>query len=116
MWPPTSVRTARIERRKCSHSSTCAPASGSFLADQRNVVLFGGTGTGNSQLAIAIARALNCPWTCSSRRTGNRDLASRPAALYPRNAKIHGTDHVAKMVAISAKFDWTGPCTVGEDG
>jgi DNA replication protein DnaC len=33
-------------------------AQGGFLVDQRNVVLVGGTGTGNSHLAIAIARAL----------------------------------------------------------
>ena len=33
-------------------------ATGSFVADQRNVVLVGGTGTGKSHLAIAIARAL----------------------------------------------------------
>lgn len=33
-------------------------ASGAFAADQRNVVLVGGTGTGKSHLAIAIARAL----------------------------------------------------------
>ena len=33
-------------------------ANGSFVADQRNVVLVGGTGTGKSHLAIAIARAL----------------------------------------------------------
>ena len=33
-------------------------AQGSFIADQRNVVLVGGTGTGKSHLAIAIARAL----------------------------------------------------------
>ena len=32
-------------------------ASGAFLAQQRNVVLIGGTGTGKSHLAIAIARA-----------------------------------------------------------
>jgi DNA replication protein DnaC len=32
-------------------------ASGEFLAQQRNVVLIGGTGTGKSHLAIAIARA-----------------------------------------------------------
>ena len=33
-------------------------AIGTFAADQRNVVLVGGTGTGKSHLAIAIARAL----------------------------------------------------------
>ena len=33
-------------------------ANGSFVADQRNVVLIGGTGTGKTHLAIAIARAL----------------------------------------------------------
>jgi DNA replication protein DnaC len=32
-------------------------ASGGFLAEQRNAVLIGGTGTGKSHLAIAIARA-----------------------------------------------------------
>jgi DNA replication protein DnaC len=33
-------------------------AGGAFVADQRNLVLVGGTGTGKSHLAIAIARAL----------------------------------------------------------
>ena len=33
-------------------------ATGTFVADQRNVVLVGGTGTGKSHLAIAIAGAL----------------------------------------------------------
>jgi DNA replication protein DnaC len=32
-------------------------AHGTFIADQRNAVLIGGTGTGKSDLAIAIARA-----------------------------------------------------------
>src|ERR1700722_19054034 len=32
-------------------------ATGSFIAEQRNAVLIGGTGTGKSHLAIAIARA-----------------------------------------------------------
>ena len=33
------------------------PATGAFLAEQRNAVLIGGTGTGKSHLAIAIAQA-----------------------------------------------------------
>jgi DNA replication protein DnaC len=33
-------------------------ATGAFVADQRNVVLIGGTGTGKTHLAIAISRAL----------------------------------------------------------
>lgn len=33
-------------------------ATGGFVADQRNVVLIGGTGTGKTHLGIAIARAL----------------------------------------------------------
>ncbi|MDW9776425.1 transposase [Sinorhizobium meliloti] len=33
-------------------------ATGNFLAEQHNIVLVGGTGTGKSHLAIAIARAL----------------------------------------------------------
>jgi DNA replication protein DnaC len=33
-------------------------ANGTFIADQRNAFLIGGTGTGETHLAIAIARAL----------------------------------------------------------
>jgi DNA replication protein DnaC len=33
-------------------------AGGNFLAHQRNIVLVGGTGTGKTHLAIAMARAL----------------------------------------------------------
>jgi DNA replication protein DnaC len=46
-------------------------ASGNFVADQRNVVLIGGTGTGKTHLAIAIARALI--------RTGTRGRSGEPA-------------------------------------
>ena len=39
-------------------------ASGNFLLTQRNAVLFGGTETGKSHLAIAIARASLCKGSC----------------------------------------------------
>ena len=35
---------------------------------------------------------------------------------YARNAKIHGTDQVAKIAASMAEFGWTVPCLVAEDG
>jgi hypothetical protein len=36
-------------------------AGGAFLAEQRNAVLIGGTGTGKSHLAIAVARSCTAP-------------------------------------------------------
>ena len=35
---------------------------------------------------------------------------------YARNAKIHGADQVAKIAASMAKFGWTVPCLVADDG
>jgi hypothetical protein len=35
---------------------------------------------------------------------------------YARNAKIHGTNQVAKIAASMAKFGWTVPCMVADDG
>ena len=35
---------------------------------------------------------------------------------YARNAKIHGTDQVAKIAASMAKFGRTVPCMVADDG
>ena len=48
-WAHVSPRLARTMVREL--------ANGGFLAEQRNAVLIGGTGTGKSHLAIAIARA-----------------------------------------------------------
>ena len=56
-------------------------AGGAFFAQQRNVVLVGGTGTGKTHLAIAVARAASVPvpaagsitWSISS--TGSRPRA-----------------------------------------
>ena len=35
---------------------------------------------------------------------------------YARNAKTHGDDQVAKIAASMAKFGWTVPCMVADDG
>ena len=35
---------------------------------------------------------------------------------YVRNAKVHGDDQVAKIAASMAKFGWTVPCMVANDG
>jgi hypothetical protein len=35
---------------------------------------------------------------------------------YARNAKIHGDEQVAKIAASMAKFGWTVPCMVADDG
>ncbi|MFC3118866.1 ParB/Srx family N-terminal domain-containing protein [Jhaorihella thermophila] len=35
---------------------------------------------------------------------------------YAKNAKVHGSDQVAKIAASMAEFGWTVPCLVGEDG
>ena len=35
---------------------------------------------------------------------------------YARNAKIHGTDQVAKIAASMDKFGWTVPRMVADDG
>ena len=61
-------------------------SKGGFLAEQRNAVLIGGTGTGKSQLAIAIARACirgapedasTTSWTWSIGSTARRGPAAR---------------------------------------
>jgi len=53
----------KLEGATRSTAATC----GSFVTDQRNVVLIGGTGTGKTHLAIAIARALISNSTSAAR-------------------------------------------------
>lgn len=54
------------------------------------------------------------------------DLAFAPSQIeswpidrlrpYAQNAKMHGADQVAKIAASMAKFGWTVPCMVADDG
>jgi len=71
-------------------------ATGDFLAHQRNVVLVGGTGTGKTHLAIAIARALI--------RSGARgrfytvvDLVNRLEAESRGGRQVRLADHLCRM-------------------
>lgn len=71
-------------------------ATGDFLAHQRNVVLVGGTGTGKTHLAIAIARALI--------RSGARgrfctvvDLVNRLEAKSRGGRQGRLADHLCRM-------------------
>ena len=51
------VEEFRFEGTPINHTLVRDLATGNFLTHQRNVVLVGGTGTGKTHLAIAIARA-----------------------------------------------------------
>ena len=58
-------------------------ASGNFLDHQRNVVLVGGTGTGKTHLAIAMARALHPrrnAWPVLQRRRAGQPARGRGRA------------------------------------
>ena len=71
-------------------------AGGAFLAQQRNVVLVGGTGTGKTHLAVAIARA--CIRAGSRGRFFNGvDLVNRLEAETRAGRQGRLADHLARM-------------------
>jgi DNA replication protein DnaC len=71
-------------------------AAGTFLANQRNAVLVGGTGTGKSHLAIAIAR--NCIRAGARGRFYNVvDLVNRLEAETRGGQQGRIADHLARL-------------------
>ena len=71
-------------------------ANGGFLAEQRNVVLIGGTGTGKTHLAIAIARA--CIRSASRGRFFNVvDLVNRLEAETRAGRQGRIADHLTRL-------------------
>jgi IstB-like ATP binding protein len=76
-------------------------ASGAFIAQQRNAVLVGGTGTGKTHLAIAIARSCirsgSTTWSISS--TGSR---SRPVTEGKVGSPINSLEWTSSFSTNSA--------------
>ena len=96
-------------------------AGGGFLAEQRNAVLVGGTGTGKTHLAIAIARS--CIRSGSRGRFYNVvDLVNRLEAETRNARQGRIADHLARMDFVifdelgylpfaqaGGRFRWFGP-------
>jgi DNA replication protein DnaC len=74
-------------------------ASGTFIADQRNAVLIGGTGTGKSHLAIAIARALI--------RNGSRGRFFNVVDLVNRLETEHRNGKQGRIADYLTRLDFT---------
>ena len=74
-------------------------ASGNFVADQRNAVLIGGTGTGKSHLAIAIARALI--------RNGSRGRFFNVVDLVNRLETEHRNGKQGRIADYLTRLDFT---------
>ena len=71
-------------------------AGGGFLAQQRNVVLVGGTGTGKTHLAIAIARPASAPAPAAASSTSSiSSTSSRPRARAGRQGRI--ADYLTRL-------------------
>ena len=73
-------------------------AGGNFLAHQRNVVLVGGTGTGKTHLAIAMARAL------IARAAGHPVIRTRRPADHRSRAR-RWRDAVAELITLQAEYE-----------
>src|SRR5690606_3347743 len=71
---------------------------GTFAIDQRNVVLVGGTGTGKSHLAIAIARALI--------RNGSRGRFFNVVDLVNRLEAEHRTGKQGRLADYLTRLDF----------
>ena len=74
-------------------------ASGNFVADQRNAVLIGGTGTGKSHLAIGLARALI--------RNGSRGRFFNVVDLVNRLETEHRNDKQGRIADYLTRLDFT---------
>lgn len=62
-------------------------ATGAFLAEQHNIVLVGGTGTGKSHLSIALARALNATLSLADNTASSQGRQRH--AQYPHRHQQH---------------------------
>jgi DNA replication protein DnaC len=74
-------------------------ATGTFIADQRNAVLIGGTGTGKSHLAISIARALI--------RNGSRGRFFNVVDLVNRLETEHRNGKQGRIADYLTRLDFT---------
>ena len=74
-------------------------ASGNFVADQRNAVLIGGTGTGKSHLAIGLARALI--------RNGSRGRFFNVVDLVNRLETEHRNGKQGRIADYLTRLDFT---------
>src|SRR6202047_1400035 len=87
-------------------------ASGAFLAEQRNAVLIGGTGTGKSHLAIAIARA--CIRGCARGRVYTvLDLVNRLEAEARASRQGRLAEYLTRMDFIAGGSKTAPECHPG---